>query len=202
MLLAAGEGARFGGHKQFQRLGGERLADRALRLIRPHCAEIVVALPGAVQWDGAEMMVTGGKSRLESLRLAMAAVSDEASIVVVQDCIRPLTRDDVVDDLLRAVRNGADAAIPAFTPSDVIKCRSPDGSLAHVGREELVVAQSPNACRALILHQALEQTSPDAFIEETQAIEAIGGRVVAVEGDPWAHHIIDDIDLAATKRLV
>jgi 2-C-methyl-D-erythritol 4-phosphate cytidylyltransferase len=215
IVLAAGGGARFGAPKQFLELEGIRLVDRALALLEPHCAALVLALPAghgvyatpsdAPQQTGAAtrtVTVTGGPTRLESVARALAALPASADIVVVHDCVRPNMPAAVVARLIEAIRAGADAAIPCWTPPDVVKRRREDGTIVHLGREDLAVAQSPNACRVAALRHALDQPHTDRYVEETQAIEATGGRVVAVEGDRWANHIVDARDLDYARCLL
>jgi len=94
-----------------------------------------------------------------------------------------------------------DAAVPGWTSPDVIKRVKPDGSLEHIGREEFLIVQGPIACRLSTLRQAIE-TVTENIVEETEAIERIGGRVVAVEGNSWSHHVVDAKDLDYIARIL
>lgn len=205
VVLAAGRGARFGGAKQFEWLAGETLVDRAVTLLRPVCRTLVLALPQGVGWPGAQdRTVAGGATRLETLRNALAALPDGdpgcRDVVLIHDCARPLATAATVLRLIEAVQRGADAAVPAWESPDVIKRRHPDGSLRHVGREGYVIVQSPYACALPSLRRALG-TAADV-VEETEAIEHAGGRVVAVPGDPWSHHVVTARDLANAALLL
>jgi 2-C-methyl-D-erythritol 4-phosphate cytidylyltransferase len=53
----------------------------------------------------------------------------------------------VIDAAIAAIQDGADAAVPVWMPTDVIKRIHGDGTLEHVGREGFAIAQSPCACR-------------------------------------------------------
>lgn len=207
VVLAAGSGARFGTAKQFERLGGERLVDRAVRLVTKAVGEPVVALPADVVWDGPPVLaaVAGGDSRLDSLTAALAAVPVDTEIVLVHDPARPLATVDVCHAVLAAVADGgADAAMSAWPTPDTVKSVRVDGSLGHLGREGLVVAQSPMAYQLSTLRRALAQMSvdPGVAVEETVVIEQLGGRVVAVPGDPWSHHIVEPRDLELAHHLL
>lgn len=207
VVLAAGSGARFGSAKQFATLAGERLVDRAVRLVTKAVGEPVVALPPGVAWDGPAVLaaVAGGDSRLETMTAALAAVPPETTHVLVHDPARPLATVEVCHAVLAAVVDGgADAAMSAWPTPDTIKSVRADGSLNHLGREGLVVAQSPMAYRLSTLTAALAQLSADTAtaVEETVVIEQLGGRVVAVPGDPWSHHIVEPRDLELAHYLV
>lgn len=204
IVLAAGSGARFGTAKQFETLAGVPLLDRAIALLTGLCRPIVLALPPNVESGvsvGAQVLTsTGGATRLQSLARALAQLPEDAEIVVVHDCARPLANRATVTALVDAVCQGADAAVPAWQSPDVVKRRHADGSLTHVGRDDLVIVQSPYACAVARLRTALARF-PDV-VEETEAIERAGGRVVPVPGDPWSHHVVTRRDLERFERLL
>ena len=93
------------------------------------------------------------------------------------------------------------ALIVAWQPPDTVKRVRPDGSLEHLGREDIRVAGSPAAFRALPLRE-LFATHAHVPVEETIALAAMGRRVVHVPGDPWSHHIVDARDLAMFEALL
>ncbi len=207
VVLAAGSGARFGSAKQFALLDGERLVDRAVRLVTKAVGEPVVAVPPDHIWDGPAVhaWVNGGGSRLQSLDAAVGALPSETEYVLVHDPARPLATLDICHAVLAAVIDGnADAAMSGWPTPDTIKNVREDGSLEHLGRDGMVVAQSPMAYRLPTLRQAIEHlmneesTSPSSITEETVVIEQLGGRVVWVPGDRWSHHVVEprDLDLA------
>src|SRR5918996_651799 len=149
IVLAAGHGTRFGRPKYDVTLRGRRLVDLAVDLVRPHCRDVVVALPVGHEWEGREVnaVVPGGATRTESLRAALPHLDPDVNIVVTHDCVRPLATAQQVRAAIAAVRRGADAAIPTWQSPDPIKRLHEDGSILHVGREGLLVAQSPSAYR-------------------------------------------------------
>lgn len=203
IVLAGGRGERFGTPKQYALLGGERLVDRAIRLVRRFTHLVVLALPEGHSWDGdpVHAAVAGGASRTESMRRAMAAVPEEVEYVLVNDVIRPLATAAVITDLLAAVAGGADAAMPVWTLPDTLKTMHEDGRITHAGREGFVVAQGPTAFRAAALREMFDQLD-EIPIEETVGIERVGGRVVGVRGDRWSHHVVEPRDLEMMERLL
>lgn len=118
LVLAAGEGRRFGGPKAVVELDGERLVDRAVRLLTDGgCSPIVVvdgALPLTV--DGARVVhnpdwPTGMGS---SLRTGLAALGDPVDAVVVALVDQPWLGAEAVRRLRAARAAGAVVAVAIY----------------------------------------------------------------------------------------
>ena len=203
IVLAAGSSTRFGGAKQFATLAGERLVDRAVRIATEAVGPPVLALPAGVVWDGPPVhaVVPGGGSRAESVRHALAAADASADVVVVHDIARPLAGPREFAALVHAVDAGADCALPAWPLPDTLKFVRADGTVEHRGREGYVVAQSPMAFAASMLRKVFD-TFDEVPIEESIAVERLGGCVVTVPGDPWSHHVVAPRDLVLMERLL
>src|SRR3954452_3081316 len=108
LIVAAGWGERFGGPKQFSDLGGARLVDHAVATAAEACDAVVLVVPDADDWEGAEVdaLATGGTTRAESVRAGLAVVPTGAEIVVVHDAARPLANVELFDAVIDAVRGG------------------------------------------------------------------------------------------------
>ncbi|MDQ1431985.1 MAG: 2-C-methyl-D-erythritol 4-phosphate cytidylyltransferase, partial [Actinomycetota bacterium] len=106
VIVAAGWGERFGGPKQFSDLGGARLVDHAIATAAEVCDAVVLVVPDATDWQGADVdaLVTGGASRAESVRAGLAAVPISAEVIVVHDAARPLATADLFVAVIEAVR--------------------------------------------------------------------------------------------------
>ena len=179
------------------------MVDRAVDLVRPLCRDVVVVLPAGHGWDGDPVsgVATGGATRTESLRAAIPLLLPDVEVVVTHDCVRPLASVDQVEAVICAVLAGADAAIPGWQSPDMLKRLRRDGSVEHLGREGILVAQSPSAYRRTMLIKVFE-TLEDVPLDETVGVELIGGRVVAVTGDRWSQHLVDERDLRMFERLI
>src|SRR4051794_13841026 len=119
IVVAAGTGDRFGRPKQFELLGGRRLVDWAVDAARKACDGVVVVVPPG--HAGEEGAVEGGATRSASVRAGLAAVPAAADIVVVHDAARPLAAADLFDQVVAAVRAGADGAVAAAPATDTVK---------------------------------------------------------------------------------
>src|SRR5690349_13292052 len=110
--------------KQFSALGGLRLIDWALSAAGAACHGVVAVLPAAhlaVTLPMGVVPVAGGTTRSDSVRAGLAAVPEDAAIVVVHDAARPLAGVELFERVVGAVRAGADGAVPGVPVPDTIK---------------------------------------------------------------------------------
>jgi 2-C-methyl-D-erythritol 4-phosphate cytidylyltransferase len=216
ILAAAGRGDRLGldRPKAFASLNDRPLVAEPLeRLDASDWIEgIVVAAPP--EWEEPCILVaeevaaskvaatvTGGESRSESVRAALAEVPPEATVVLVHDAARPLVTDEVIERVITGLADGAgwDGAVPALPIADTVKRVDGDAVVETLHREGLVTVQTPQAFVASVLRNALS----DPTLQQTVAkspdcaslVEARGGRVRVVEGDPRLLKVTDPADL-------
>ena len=202
LITAAGSGSRFGEPKQFLELStGERVVDRAVATAKAVATWTAIVLPEGSAWDGeaVDVSTTGGRSRYESIAIGLALVPEEIDVLLVHSASHPLASIELARRLITAIADGADGAVPFLPATDVIKERDSSGSLRTIGREGLGSAQCPMAFSRPMLDRAFAEI--DDGTEESQLVEAIGGRVVAVEGEVSNLHIVDRSGLAVARAL-
>jgi 2-C-methyl-D-erythritol 4-phosphate cytidylyltransferase len=212
ILAAAGSGERLGldRPKAFAPLNDRPLIAEPLeRLDASEWIEgIVVAAPP--EWEEPCILVaeevaagkvagtvTGGATRSESVRAALAEVPGEATVVLVHDAARPLVVDEVIERVITALGDGWDGAVPVLPVSDTVKRVEGEAVAETLDREGLVTAQTPQAFLAPVLRDAfstLQQTVTKST-DCASLVEAKGGRVRAVEGDPRLLKVTTPADL-------
>jgi 2-C-methyl-D-erythritol 4-phosphate cytidylyltransferase len=214
VLAAAGRGDRLGldRPKAFAPLGdGVLLAVPLLRLNDSEWIEgIVIAAPP--DWEEPAILlaeelacekvatsVTGGESRAESVRTALAEVPPDAAVVVVHDAARPLVTDAVIERVLAPLSEGWDGVVPAVPVKDTVKRVRGEEVVETLEREDLVAAQTPQAFEASLLRTALGGDIAGAT-DCASLVEAARGRVRIVEGDPKLLKVTDpeDLELVST----
>jgi len=183
IVVAAGSGTRFGGAKQFARLGDDTVVDRAVRVARNACDGVVVVLPDDSSWDAPAGVACarGGATRSDSVRAGLALVAPDADVIVVHDAARPLASPALFERVIRAVVDGADGAVPALPVADTVKRVEGDRIVETVPRDGLVGAQTPQAFRADALRAAHRVGAIDT--DDAALVEANGGVVRIVPGD-------------------
>jgi 2-C-methyl-D-erythritol 4-phosphate cytidylyltransferase len=102
--------------------------------------------------------------------------------------------------VIDAVRAGADAAVPALPVADTVKRVDGDRVVGTVDRDGLVVVQTPQAFRVAALRVA--HTDDADATDDAALVEAAGGTVVVVGGDPRNLKVTTVADVAVVEALL
>jgi 2-C-methyl-D-erythritol 4-phosphate cytidylyltransferase len=202
IVLAAGEGTRFGVRKQFDPIAGHRPVDLAIDAVRRAGARVVLVLPADYPWHGAtvEKVVSGGADRGASVQAGLAEISDDDAVVVVHQAANPLATPALVQRLVTRVRQGDPAAVPGLRPADLVR-RAEDEHLGEVvGRDDLVLVQTPAAFLLSVLRAAHARGT--GALEDTALVSALGVPVTVIEGDPRNVHLARPADGALVAALL
>jgi 2-C-methyl-D-erythritol 4-phosphate cytidylyltransferase len=185
IVVAAGNGVRFGGAKQYEVLGDRRVLDWSLAAARAVADGVVVAVAPDRMSDaepGADAVVAGGPTRSESVRAGLAAVPPSADVIVVHDAARPFAPASLFHAVVAAVTAGSAGAVPGLAVADTVKRTRAGVVVATLDRSELVTVQTPQAFAAAVLRRA--HTTGGEATDDAALVEAEGGEVVVVAGDP------------------
>ncbi len=216
VIVAAGSGTRLGeGPKALLTIGGRPLVALAVEraLASPSIASVVVVAPtgyedairsalGSVA--GTAVVVTGGATRQRSVAAGMDAVDPGADVVAVHDAARPFASAALFAAVVETVRAGADAAVPVLPLVDTVK-RVRDGSVIGTEpRDELALAQTPQACRAQLLRDGLAKADEAGldFTDDAGLLEWAGASIRTVAGEPGNFKITTREDLARADRIL
>ncbi|MGC8464285.1 MAG: 2-C-methyl-D-erythritol 4-phosphate cytidylyltransferase [Acidimicrobiales bacterium] len=208
MVVAGGSGRRFGGLKQFATVGDRPLVSWSIAAARSISEGVVVVVPAqahhaATGWTDAlvdaDAVVTGGATRAGSVRAGLAAVPDEAAVVLVHDGARPLATPDLFRAVLDALED-ADGAVPVVPVADTLRRRAGAALADAVDRTGLVAVQTPQGFRAGILRRA-HAGDPEAT-DDAALVERVGGSVVVVPGEPTNLKVTSPDDLAIVSALL
>ena len=207
IVVAGGSGSRFGDSvpKQFLELGGLRLIDWAVAAADAACHAVVAVVPAShleVTLPASVSVATGGASRSASVRAGLAAIPDSATVIVVHDAARPLADTALFERVIDAVRAGADGAVPGMPVADTVKRVEPSTGevLETLDRPALRAIQTPQAFSAGVLRRA--HAGGGEATDDAALVEAAGGRVVVVEGDPANLKSTGPDDLARAEDLL
>jgi len=218
IIAAAGESNRLGGQtrKPFIKLAGKpivlRSAERIARI--QDIAELIVMFhPDDVQ-RAADLLphfeklrptqiAAGGKTRQDTVRLALDLVGDNCDIVLIHDAARPLVKPEHIAETIRkACETGA--AILASPVRYTVK-RVEQGIIkATVPRHDLWAAQTPQVFLKTLLVEAYRQAEADGIraTDDAQLVEHLGHPVAVVEGSDDNVKITFPADLAIAETLL
>ena len=178
--------ARFAGHTM---IGSVIIVAPADRL------EDAKALTGAD-------VVAGGATRQASVAAGLAALPPDVDAVLVHDVARAFVPAEVIDRVVAALRDGADAVIPTRPVTDTIKRVDAGGRVIEtVDRSTLVAVQTPQGFRRDVLFAAHTAGAATRVTDDAGLVEAFGGTVVAVDGADEAFKITRPWDLLLAEAV-
>lgn len=212
IIVAAGRGSRAGGDvpKQFRMFLGKPVLAWSAEVFQAHdrIDRLVIVYPEggdpeALGLNGlADILIEGGSTRSASVANALKAVADcpPETPVLIHDAARPGLSGEMIDALLDALET-ADAAAPALVISDAVKDKRPDGALKTVERETLRRVQTPQVFAYGDISKALGQSGA-AFVDDLEAIEALGKTVALIAGHAHLGKITYEEDFKIMARLL
>ena len=212
VIVAAGRGERLGldRPKAFAKLNGRPLLAESMERLEwsewidsivvvapPDWEEPVILLAEELGCGKVVAAVPGGESRAASVRAGLAEVPEDAAVVLVHDAARPVLAEEVVDRLLTTLNEGWDGVVPGLPIADTVKRVEGEQVVETIDRKSLVVAQTPQA----FVWPALRDAAA-ASVDATDCaalVEARGGRIKVVPGDPRLVKVTEpaDLDLVA-----
>jgi 2-C-methyl-D-erythritol 4-phosphate cytidylyltransferase len=213
IIVAAGEGKRFGSAKQFALLKGKPVLDRTLETFEEHMKVTEVILVVREDWLREKYLnrykklvavVRGGERRQDSVMVGFNQLKpDQSGIVLVHDGVRPLVGKDLISRVIEAAEQKG-AAIPALSLEETIK-RVEEGRVVRtLDRLTLFKVQTPQGFFYTTLERALRKAKEDSFYgtDEASLVERIGEKVYIVEGDTQNIKITGPEDIHIAEALL
>lgn len=195
ILLAAGSGTRFGGRKHDIELDGVPLWKQSQRaLLEGGIGRLVVV-------GDVEGAVPGGERRRDSVASGLAAIPDVSGFVLVHDAARPLVTPGLVRAVIdRLIIGDVAGVVPVVSIRDTLKRVAGEFVMGTVDRADLVAVQTPQGFDLEALRSAHAAADGDAT-DDASMVEAEGGAVAVVDGDPANLKITYPEDLAVAQAL-
>ncbi len=193
ILLAAGSSSRFAQtvkkqwlrieHKPLWQFVADNLQKTALfsQIIVVGAADEIPFMQNYASYD----FVSGGNSRQDSLKNALAVV--ESDYVLVSDIARSCISKSFLKRII-AQKGEADSVVPFLKVTDTIVYED-----KTIDREKVKRIQTPQLSRTTVLKAALQ--TDETFTDESSAIVANGGSRSFVIGEEDAHKITYITDL-------
>jgi len=219
VIVAAGGGTRMGEgpEKQFRTLAGRSvLAHSASAFLdHPTTARVVIVVAagheadamtalGDLAGDARVVIVTGGARRQDSVAAGLAAASGPGiTLAAIHDAARPLLPQRVITDLVAALDNGADAALPVLPVFDTIKLIADARVTDTVERASLGRAQTPQMFHLDDLTARHDGLAPDTGItDDIRLYEDGASRIDSVAGDECLMKLTRPTDFVILTALL
>jgi 2-C-methyl-D-erythritol 4-phosphate cytidylyltransferase len=221
LLLAAGAGTRLGGTeaKAFVSLGDRPMLRHSLDAIVASGVidRTVLVIPreevdpsrrlvaGLSEMGGVEAVVVGGETRQASVRCGLAALAHGVEVVVCHDAARPFASAALFARVVEAVRSGgAEGAVPVVPSPDTVKRVAGGLVVETIPRDQIAFVQTPQAFQTDVLRRAHEEALRRGLTatDDAMLVEAIGSRVVVVEGEVGNFKITTPDDLRRAEALL
>ncbi len=184
--------------KQFMLLGGLPLLVHSLRVLQasPVISEIILAVPepdrdlcqadivSRYKLAKVTQVVAGGERRQDSVRHALQAAGGDLDVALVHDAVRPFLTGEMIERVVARARE-VGGAIVAIPMRDTVKVASEDLLIQRtVDRQQLWLAQTPQAFRAGLLREAHEKALAEGVqaTDDALLLERYGHTVGIVEG--------------------
>jgi 2-C-methyl-D-erythritol 4-phosphate cytidylyltransferase len=196
--------------KQYLMLGGRCVVEYTLEclLSHPRIDQVIIALhPHDNRFIDLEIAshprlrtVTGGDERADSVQAGLAAIDDPNALVLVHDAARPCLQHRDIDALLDVLHTHP-AALLARAASDTVKLAVAEQVAQTLPREQIWLAQTPQASSWQQLQHALTQAKQAgvAVTDEASALEYANIPVTLVAGHSHNIKITHPDDLALAR---
>ncbi len=193
VIVAAGQGKRFGGAKQFAFLAGRRVVEWAIDVFasHPEVDEVVVVLPDErlaeeikSKWAKVKAVVRGGEERQDSVARGLEAVSEEMELVLVHDGVRPLVSPELISQVIRMTCT-ENAVIPVLPIEETTKLVENGTVFKTLDRAGIVRVQTPQGFKKALLEAALTKAYREGYYgpDEASLVERMGEKVTVIPGE-------------------
>ena len=216
IILAAGSGSRFGEIKQFKELNGKPIwvysintfilsecVDELILVVPNHSLETLKKSQIFISLNEKDniKLVSGGKSRKDSVINGLKSVKEENDIVCIHDAARPFIKTSYIKHSIDACSefDGAIIAIPAV---DTVKKADNQLIKNTIDRESLWMAQTPQTFKKDKLLYAIKNFSHLNITDESILMEEANFKIKLIEGDQSNFKITNAIDWELAKVIV
>lgn len=213
IIVAAGEGKRFGSAKQFSLLRGKTVLDWSLEKFEKNeeVDDIVLVLnrlyPGDEylrKYKKIAAIARGGKKRQDSVYAGLLGLEKtRAKVVLVHDGARPLVESSLIQRIIEETRK-KEAVIPVIPIEDTIRRVEGRRILRTEERRQLFRCQTPQGFSYSLLREAFRKAMDDNFIgtDEASLVERMGESVFVVPGSRRNIKITTPEDLKIAEALI
>jgi 2-C-methyl-D-erythritol 4-phosphate cytidylyltransferase/2-C-methyl-D-erythritol 2,4-cyclodiphosphate synthase len=217
IIVAAGQGKRFGGLKQFAELKGIPLFIHTLLPFESskYIQGIIVVVPKTKKKQTQQIIkkyklkkikriVQGGTKRQLSVKNALLYVPKEIEFVLVHDGVRPLVSQDLIHRVIQKTKDKG-ACVPALPIHDCLKLINSENMITdELTTRNLYIIQTPQGFKTEIL-KAAHQRDPQAdlnALDDAQLVRKIKKDIWTVRGEKNNIKVTEKEDLKLVEKII
>ncbi len=219
IICAAGASSRFGGKrkKPFVDMDGRAAFLRSVEIFsgRDDVKQILLAIASEdeelvnVKW-GPNLkffnttVFFGGAERFDTVQKGLELIKDDIELVAIHDAVRCCVKEEWIEKVI-AEAGKTGAAMLACPVVATIKEVKDNIIIRTVDRTGLCEAQTPQVFETSLLKKAyanLKNLDKSKISDDSQLVEAIGGKVSIVETDSSNIKITRQSDIAISEAIL
>jgi len=198
IIVAGGSGSRMGATipKQYLEVGGQPILMHTLSVFHQTDSSmeliLVIPEPDFPLWNelclkfgflAPHKLVKGGKSRFQSVKNGLEAISDSQGLVAIHDGVRPFVEPRVISESFeKAEEMGSAIAVVAL--KDSIRKLTDDGKSFFQERQYFRLVQTPQTFQLSKIKKAFEAPELYHFTDDATVYEHQGWQVFLISGNP------------------
>ncbi len=152
------------------------------------------------QFNLPHTLISGGKTRFESVKNALDTI-DETAIIAVHDAVRPLINTAIIAEAYEKASIDGNAVV-AVPSKDSVRLQTANGSSRSLNRAEVFLVQTPQTFQSAILKKAYEQEYEASFTDDASVVERSGVLINLLRGDPENFKITFPADLRLAEMII
>ena len=186
VIVASGKGIRshLGYNKTFFIMKDQKtVLDKSIDIFLKDddCLKIIVVTNkeyfDLIKKDKKIVLAVGGKERIDSVRNGLELVDSE--YVLIHDGARPFIKQENINDIKEALGN-YDAVCLGVMASDTVKLVKDGIIIKTINRDEVFLAQTPQAFKTSLLKQAYSKIGDKVLTDDVSIVEEMGYKVKIV----------------------
>jgi 2-C-methyl-D-erythritol 4-phosphate cytidylyltransferase len=215
LIVAGGTGTRMQSAvpKQFLNLVGKPILMHTLAQFSqcPSKPEIILVLPeveidywknlcNAFSFEISHQIVSGGETRVHSVRNGLSMISEGESLVAIHDGVRPLISVEIIEKSYQTAQEQGNAVV-AIPLKDSIREVTDKGNRT-VNRASFRLIQTPQTFLTNMIRDAYQLAHVETMTDDASVAELAGYDICLIEGSYQNIKITTPEDLIIAEALM
>ncbi len=215
IIVAAGQGYRFGGYKQFYPFRGRPLLLYSVErfAMNRNINTITIVVPkDRIKYTKklitqnkikkVQTIVAGGLRRQDSVLNALNTIKSSSGTVIIHDGVRPVVSEKLVNRGIRLCKKYK-AVVFGIRVYDTLKEVKKHIIVKTVSRTQLYLVQTPQFFEISLIKSAFRNADTSIeYTDEAALLESLGIPVYLYKGDRFNFKITQRVDLRLLHKIV